>query len=240
MEGEDPFTGSGNWSISAAWVESMIAENVRRILKELPAHVELVGAAKTRTVEEILEVVKAGLRIVGRTTFRRPRSPRARRPVRELAYDRPSAEQQSEAVEIFDMIETVDTPKLAAAIDQACRAAGKSMPVLVEINSAEEPRKTGVSPAQAEALIREIALLEHVRVMGLMTMGPLAGMRRRRAPFSGVNPPPVEEIRALRPPGVEMEYLSMGMSDSYHVAIQEEGANLVRIGTLIFGQRGSA
>jgi PLP dependent protein len=216
----------------------MIGNNVRRILSELPAHVELVGAAKTRTVEEIVEAVEAGLRIVGQNYVQEAERARAYIGGRAAWHmiGHLQSNKAGKAVEIFDMIETVDSPKLAAAIAKACRSAGKSMPVLIEINSADEPRKAGVRPEEAEAVIREIARLEQVRVMGLMTMGPLTGAPEAARPFFRRTRVLFEEIRELRLPGVEMRHLSMGMSDSYRVAI-EEGANLVRIGTLIFGPR---
>ena len=91
-------------------------------------------------------------------------------------------------------------------------------------------------PGEAILLIREISELKNVRIMGLMTMGPFAGEPEHARPYFQKTKSIFEEIKALNMPDVKMEFLSMGMSNSYRVAI-EEGANLVRIGTKLFGRR---
>jgi hypothetical protein len=110
------------------------------------------------------------------------------------------------------------------------------MELLVEINSAEEPQKAGVMPKDAVRLVGELAQLSHIKVSGLMTMGPLAGDPEEARPFYRRTKALFEEIRERRIPGADMVHLSMGMSDSYRVAL-EEGATMVRIGTAIFGKR---
>jgi len=137
---------------------------------------------------------------------------------------------------MFDMIESVDSLRLAQEIEKCCAAQNKVMPVLIEINSGEEEQKFGVLPKEAEALIRQIAPLEHLRVKGLMTMGPRFGNPEDARPYFVKTRRLFQEIRDLHIPNVEMSYLSMGMTNSYQVAIEEK-ANLVRIGTKIFGER---
>ena len=110
------------------------------------------------------------------------------------------------------------------------------MPVLIEINSGEEEQKAGILPSRAASLIREISTLERVKVQGLMTMGPFTGDPEEARPYFQITRKLFHEIDDMKIPGVEMKYLSMGMSNSYKVAL-EEGANLVRIGTRIFGER---
>ena len=216
----------------------MIRDNVRRILGELPEGVELVAAAKTRTPEEILEAVEAGLRIVGENYLQEAED------VFEIVGDRVQwhmighlqRNKVKKALRIFDMIETVDTVRLAREIDKQCAKAGKVMPVLVEINSGEEEQKAGVPPDEAEGLVREMAGLDHLKVAGLMTMGPFTGDPEDARPYFRTTRAVFDRLAGLAIPGVEMKTLSMGMSNSYRVAV-EEGANLVRIGTLIFGER---
>jgi pyridoxal phosphate enzyme (YggS family) len=140
------------------------------------------------------------------------------------------------AVRIFDMIETVDSIKLAGAIDSACGNIGKVLSVLIEINSGEESQKAGVMPEDAVSLIMEMNGLKNIRVMGLMTMGPFSGDPEDARPYFKRTREIFEEIKGTNLSGVEMKYLSMGMSNSYRIAI-EEGANMVRIGTKIFGER---
>ena len=107
---------------------------------------------------------------------------------------------------------------------------------MIEINSGEEDQKAGVLPEDALPLIQEISRLEHVKIMGLMTMGPFAGDPEESRPYFKKTREIFEKLKAEDLPGVEMTYLSMGMSNSYRVAL-EEGANLVRIGTRLFGER---
>ncbi len=139
-------------------------------------------------------------------------------------------------MEIFDVIETVDSFALAKEIDKRCGSIGKVMPVLIEVNSGREEQKAGVLPEEAERLIREIAGLTNIEVTGLMTMGPASGDPEDSRPYFVETKKLFERLKTLAIPGVEMKYLSMGMTNSYKIAI-EEGANLVRIGTLIFGER---
>jgi len=216
----------------------MIKDNVKEILEELPKGVELVGAAKTRTPDEILEGIEAGIEIIGQNYVQE--AERAFQAIGDKARWHMIGHLQSnkakKAVKIFDMIETVDSIKLARALDKACADIGKVMPVLIEINSGEETQKAGALPEDAPALIRDISGLKNLKVMGLMTMGPFTGDPEDARPYFQKTKKLFEEIKSMNIPGVEMVTLSMGMSNSYRVAL-EEGANMVRIGTKIFGER---
>ncbi len=216
----------------------MIKENVKRILNKLPEGVTLVGAAKTRTPEEMMEAVEAGLGIIGHNYVQE--AERAFETIGNRARWHMIGHLQSnkakKAVRIFDMIETVDSMKLARAIDKGCANIGKTMPILIEINSGREPQKAGVLPDDAVTLIREMAGLEHIKIKGLMTMGPFTGDPEDARPFFKTTKTLFDEVNQVNIEGVEMACLSMGMSNSYQVAI-EEGATMVRIGTLLFGER---
>jgi pyridoxal phosphate enzyme (YggS family) len=216
----------------------MIRENVKRILDGLPEGVELIGVAKTRSLEEIREAVDAGIRNIGENYVQE--AERAYQKIGQAVKWHMIGHLQSnkakKAVRIFDMIETVDSVKLAEAIDRACGDIGKVMPVLIEINSGEESQKAGVMPEDAASLIREMTVFRNIRIMGLMTMGPFSGEPEDARPYFRRTREVFDEIRNTNLSGVEMKHLSMGMSNSYNVAI-EEGANMVRIGTKIFGER---
>ncbi len=213
-----------------------ITENVGRLLAELPAGVRLVAAAKTRSPDEVLEVVAAGITIIGENYVQE--AERARAVVGDDArwhlIGHLQRNKAARAVRVFDLIETVDSVALATAIDRACSRTDKVMPVLVEVNSGREPGKSGVHPEAVVDLVREISALANVEVVGLMTMGSADPALVR--PCFAETGRVFDEIAALNLPGVTMEYLSMGMSASYRTAI-EEGANLVRLGTAIFGER---
>lgn len=215
-----------------------IHENIRALLKEIPAGVQLLAAAKSRTADEVREAVEAGVRLIGEnylqdaeTAFEAIGSAAAWHFIGHLQRNK-----VAKAVRIFDMIETVDSLELAAEIDRRAAQFAKVMPVLVEINSGREEQKSGVLPEQAEDLVRRIAAMENLAVQGLMTMGPLFGDPEESRPYFIETRKVFEALKKLDLPSVEMRHLSMGMTNSYRVAI-EEGATIVRIGTLIFGER---
>ncbi|NQT56849.1 MAG: YggS family pyridoxal phosphate-dependent enzyme [Desulfobacteraceae bacterium] len=216
----------------------MIKENINKILEKLPEGVELVAAAKTRTPEEILEAVDAGITIIGENYVQEAEKAFQiiGNKVRWHMIGHLQSNKAKNAVKIFDMIETVDSIKLAKAIDKACQTIGKLMPVLIEINSGEESQKAGVLPKDTISLVTDISQFKNIKIMGLMTMGPFAGDPEDSRPYFQKTRKLFEEIKELNLPGVEMKYLSMGMSNSYKVAL-EEGTNLVRIGTNLFGER---
>lgn len=216
----------------------MIKQNINRLLSELPQGVELVAAVKTRKPEDILEAIEAGVKIVGENYVQEA----------ERAYEAVGGRARwhfigylqknkvKKAVKLFDMIETVDSIELAEEIDRRCAQIDKVMPVLIEINSGREERKTGVLPEKAAQLIREVSSLPNLRVTGLMTMGPRSGDPEDSRPYFRETKKVFEKIKKLNLPHVEMRYLSMGMTNSYKIAI-DEGANMVRIGSKIFGER---
>lgn len=216
----------------------MIRANVQALLAELPAGVELAAAAKARTPEEILEAVEAGVRIVGENYVQEAEKAFAvvGRRIRWHFIGHLQKNKVKKAVEIFDMIETVDSFKLAAEIDKRSAEAGKIMSVLIEVNSGREPQKFGVLPEETEALVRSLAALKNVRLQGLMTMGPLAGDPEDARPYFSETRKIFDRLKSQTIPGVEMRFLSMGMTNSYRIAL-EEGANIVRLGTKIFGPR---
>jgi len=219
-----------------------IRKNINKILSELPDGVKLVAAAKQRFPEEVLEAVECGVKIVGENYVGEAK--RAYQVVGNKAewhfIGRARTEKHDllrrKTLEMFDMIETVDSVELAQEIDERCRQIGKVMPILIEINSGEEKQKAGVSPRDAEQLIKEVSSFKNIKVMGLMTMGPRFGNPEDARPYFIKTRGIFDTIRRLNLPNVDMRYLSMGMTNSYQVAV-EEGANMVRIGTRLFGER---
>jgi len=219
----------------------MIEQNVRKILSQLPHGVQLVAAAKTRSPEEVLRAVEAGAKIIGENYVQE--AEQAYQFVGDKAewhfIGHLQKNKVKKAVSIFDMIETVDSLELAEEINKRCAQAGKVMPVLIEVNSGREKHKSGVLPEDAEQLVREISGLPHVKVRGLMTMGPLAGDPENSRPYFVETREIFESLKKLDLPNVEMRFLSMGMTNSYNIAL-EEGANMVRLGSRIFGERDDA
>ena len=198
----------------------------------------MVAAAKTRNPGEILQAIEAGIKIVGENYVQEAE------PAYEVVGNRAKwhfighlqRNKVKKAVKLFDMIETVDSVEIAGEIDKRCAQIGKVMLVLIEINSGREEQKSGVFPEKAEQLVREISSLQNIRVKGLMTMGPRFGNPEDSRPCFVETKKIFDKLKNLNLPNVEMRYLSMGMTNSYKIAI-DEGANIVRIGSKIFGER---
>jgi len=216
----------------------VIRENIRSVLQGLPPHVILVAAAKSRTPGEVLEAVEAGVPVIGENYVQEAAAAQAvvGRGVKWHFIGHLQTNKAKKAVEVFDLIETVDSLKLGREINKHSGGLGKTMPVFIEINSGREPQKSGVLPEDAEALVRELSRLPNLKVEGFMTMGPETGDPEESRPYFKLTKEIFDRFRGLSIRGVAMTWLSMGMSHSYRVAI-EEGANMVRLGTLLFGPR---
>ncbi len=216
----------------------MIRENVRRILAELPPHVQLEAAVKTRTHQEVQEAIEAGVPIIGENYIQEAQAiyTTVHGKARLHFIGHLQRNKVKKAVDLFDMIEAVDSLRLAEEIDKRCRVSDRTMEILIEVNSGRELQKFGVLPEDVDHLVRRIAGLDHVHIAGLMTMGPYTGDPEEARPYFVETRTCFEQLKAERIPNVEMRILSMGMTNSYRVAV-EEGANLVRIGTKIFGER---
>jgi pyridoxal phosphate enzyme (YggS family) len=214
-----------------------IRDNVRRLLAEIPPQVTVIAAAKSRTYDEVAAAIDAGISIIGENYVHEAESARGALTSRGEWHfiGHLQLNKVKKAVELFSIIETIDSLELAAAIDRNAAAVEKVMPVFIEVNIGREPQKNGAIPESVPDLARSIALLPNLRLSGLMTMGPKLPPEELRPFFAEANRL-YENLKCSGLPGADIRYLSMGMSDSYKVAI-EEGANMVRLGTAIFGQR---
>jgi pyridoxal phosphate enzyme (YggS family) len=217
---------------------SHIEKNVKEIIRKIPEGVTLVAAAKMRTVEEVQAAIRGGIRIVGYNYVQEA----------ERIYQTVGNQVQwhmighlqrnkvKKAVQLFDMIETVDSCRLAEEIDKQCALIGKIMSVLVEVNSGKEENKNGVFPEDVEKLMKDISPMRNIKTMGLMTMGPFLDDPEKLRIYFRITRDLYQYLAGANIPNIEMNRLSMGMSDSYRVAI-EEGANMIRLGTKLFGIR---
>jgi len=140
----------------------------------------------------------------------------------------------TQAARIFDIIETVDSQRLAQAIGREAEALDRVIPILLQINTSGEPSKFGVPPEEAEALLRAVCDTPGVLAEGLMTIGRWDPDPERARPEFQLLAALARRIEDRF--GAPMRWLSMGMSHDFEVAV-EEGANLVRIGTGVFGHR---
>ena len=216
----------------------MIKEKVAEIQSSLPEGVQLVAAAKTRTLKQVKEAVEAGITILGYKYVQEAEEifKGIGRKLKWHMIGHLQRNKAKKAVQLFDMIETIDSFKLAETVNRYCQELHKIMPILIEVNSGREPNKTGVFPENVDELVQRISKLENLKVQGLMTMGPYTGDPEEARPYFKATKDVFERLPKIAIANVKMKYLSMGMSNSYLVAI-EEGANMVRIGTLLFGER---
>jgi pyridoxal phosphate enzyme (YggS family) len=215
-----------------------IAESVENILKTIPPHVLLLAAAKTRSLEEVEAVLSGGVTHIGYNYVQEAL------PIIQAIGSRATwhmighlqRNKTKTAIQYFDMIETVDSWRLAQTLNRYCEIKQKTMPVLVEINSGSEANKTGVLPDEVDRLVEQMSTLKYLRLEGLMTMGPRFGDPEDSRSYYRATREVFERLSARDLPNVNMRYLSMGMSNSYRIAI-EEGANIIRIGSQLFGER---
>jgi len=215
-----------------------ITSAVKNLLDDIPEGTILVAAAKSRTSEEIQAALKAGIKYFGENYIQEAERiiPGFQGKVSWHMIGHLQRNKVNKAVHLFDMVETVDSIRLADALNRACEREGLQMPVLIEVNSGKEDNKNGILPDQAPVLAMHIDSLPHLKLQGLMTMGPLMGNPEDARPYFQVTRALYEKIAEMDLPDSDLRYLSMGMSNSYQVAL-EEGANIIRIGTKIFGPR---
>jgi len=131
-------------------------------------------------------------------------------------------------VKLFDVIQAVDSLDLAEKLARAADNQGKRLEIMLEVNIGDEPQKSGLARSDVGAIANQIATLTSLRVIGLMAIPPVGTADESRPYF--------RELRAMRD-ALELEHLSMGMSEDFEAAI-EEGSTMVRIGRAIFGSRG--
>ncbi len=209
--------------------------------------IAVVAVTKTYPIEYILAARDAGLTIIGENKVQEAKEKAALLTARDPKWKTTwhlvghlQTNKARQAVEIFDMIHSVDSFRLAAEIDRRAYTRDKIMPILIEVNTSREKSKYGIDPDDVLETVKKIAELKNVAIKGLMTIGGLTAATagdadRTRSYF--------RRLRELRDfvaeqkiPQVDMSVLSMGMSGDFEIAI-EEGSTMVRIGTAIFGKR---
>jgi hypothetical protein len=227
----------------------MIADNLAEIRARIasaaaragrsPEEVRVVAAAKSQGQHRIEEAIAAGIRIIGHNYLQeaeRESPAELRHRVKLHMIGHLQRNKAGKAVELFDMIETVDDMRLASDLDRRASVAGKVIEVMIQVNLAAEPQKSGIPEDQVEGMVEAIRALECLRLKGLMTMPPFFDDPDRvRSYFA--------RLRELRDKLIskdilssDMNELSMGMTGDFEVAV-EEGATLVRIGSALFGPR---
>ena len=200
--------------------------------------VTLVAVSKTRTPEEINTAIAAGVTDIGENKVQEIMDKYdAVDPVKWHLIGHLQTNKVKYIIDKVDMIHSVDSVKLAKEIDKRAKAHDKVMDILVQINPAEEESKFGVTVEGAGDLVREILdNFENIRIKGLMSVAPIAEDPRDVKPFFDEVKAKYDELSKIDHPNLDFECLSMGMSHDFEVAI-EAGANIVRVGSAIFGER---
>jgi pyridoxal phosphate enzyme (YggS family) len=216
----------------------VIRTNVERLLVEIPASVTIVAACKTRTIDEVEAAFHSGLRHFGHNYVQEAQ---AMLPQLDIKADwhligHLQRNKSKEAAQLFNRIDSVDSIRLTQELEKYCSQAEKVLRVLIEVNSGREVNKSGASPEEVVALAEYISHQPHLRLEGLMTMGPRSGDPQESLPCFMETRRLFEQLAELALPNATMRFLSMGMSNSYQAALQE-GANMIRLGTAIFGNR---
>lgn len=215
-----------------------VRKNIERSAKKVgrdPANIILVCVTKQIPIELIQKVINLGISIIGESRIEEARTKWGELP-KDITWHmigHLQTRKVKEAVNIFYLIHSVDSIRLAKEIDKRSRAINKIQNVLIEVNISGEKSKYGMKENEVISNIKEISKFNNIKICGLMTMAPfVADPELTRPVFKGLRELN-EKISSLNIPNVCMKYLSMGMTQDYTVAI-EEGANMVRIGTGIF------
>ncbi len=222
-----------NWELLCARIERAAGRSGR-----VASAIEVVAVSKTRNAREIEAAYACGLRLVGENRIQEAaaKRPQVAAPLAWHFVGHLQTNKAGPAVELFDLVHSVDSARLARALSRRAAPTGRPIEVLLQVNTAGSQHQAGVTPDQLVDLVAALAPLPHLRIRGLMT---IAAHSENEAAVRGC-------FRALRElgekiaqckfAGVSVDYLSMGMSGDFELAIAE-GANLLRLGTAIFGPR---
>ena len=215
-------------------VKTMNIEVLEQIKQSLPSHVTLIAVSKTRTSEEIDEAYRKGCTIFGENKVQEIKA-KYNPDYTWHMIGHLQRNKVKDVVPLASMIQSLDSTRLADEIEKQCAKINKIMPVLIEVNISQETNKSGVSVEELNEFIQYCLTKEHLDVQGLMCVGPLEGddtdtercfmeMKQLFDYYKGIY-------------GEQhFQYLSMGMSDDYELAIKH-GSNMIRLGTIIFGAR---
>lgn len=229
-----------------------ILDRIRKVALEVgrrPEEITLVAVTKTIPIDLIEQAIQAGITNVGENRIQEaiPKIQALKEKYPHVTWHmigHLQGNKVKQAVENFDVVQSVDSLKLARGIvDQEIRGSGTgdreiggsgTKRIMIEVNTSGEAAKFGVAPDDTIKLLQNISAFGTLQVEGLMTIGPLTDdLNQIRMAFKKLKQLS-DQIKSLNLPNVDMKYLSMGMSHDFEIAI-EEGSNMVRIGSAIFG-----
>jgi len=204
-----------------------------------PDEVQLVAVSKTIAAEDIRRAIESGVTVLGENYIQEARAKFEQLSTLPAAWHFIGHLQTNKAkyaVRQFDLIHTVDSSRVAKAINREAAKIDKIQQILIQVNISKEETKAGIETEKVAELAEEIVHLDHLKLKGLMTMPPFFNAPEKVRPFFRRLRETRDQLRQRNLPGVDLAELSMGMTGDFEVAIAE-GATLVRIGTAIFGER---
>ena len=226
----------------------MVTENLNQVRENIkaaceaagrdPKEVTLIAVSKTKPVHMLQEAYDAGARVFGENKVQEitDKYPQLPKDIQWHMIGHLQRNKVKYIAEYITMIHSVDSYELAETIDREAARHGRAIPVLIEVNAAQEESKFGVSCEDADAFIRKASALANIRICGLMTSAPLVeNPEDDRIYFKKLSNLSVD-INSKNYNNVKVNVLSMGMSNDFEVAV-EEGSTMVRVGTSIFGKR---
>ena len=218
-------------------IRARIGEAAARVGRD-PNSVKLLAAAKSQSVEAISAAIAGGVALIGENYVQEAQEKKARlsEPAEWHMIGHLQRNKAKLAVQLFDLIESLDGIALARELDKEGRSRGKKVRVFVEVNVAGEESKSGIAKSAVASLMEVAAGLTHLHVEGLMTVPPFRENLEDVRPYFRELRELKDQLNALALPNVDLKELSMGMTQDYPVAI-EEGATIVRVGTALFGPR---
>ena len=226
----------------------MITENLNQVRKNIqeacevsgrdPKEVTLIAVSKTKPVPMLLEAYNAGARVFGENKVQEivDKYPQLPEDIQWHMIGHLQRNKVKYIVDKVSMIHSVDSLRLAQTIEQEAAKHDVCVPILLEVNVAQEETKFGLKMEEVLPLVESIAEFPHIKIQGLMTIAPyVQNPEENRSVFRKLKKLSVD-IAAKNINNVNMSVLSMGMTGDYQVAVQE-GATMVRVGTGIFGER---
>ena len=221
-----------------------ISNKINKIKNEIPDNVDILAAAKTRTAKEIRETVESGVEVIGENYIQELEDRYGKlKDINEKIEWHVIGHLQSNkinrALRLCDNIQTIESKKKARAINKRVpKADRESLPVLIEINIGEEESKFGVEPdwKKIQKLARSIDGMDYLKLKGLMTIEPYGESEEVIRPYFKKMKQFFDQLKEMELRDSNIKTLSMGISNSYKIAI-EEGSTMVRLGRAIYGPR---
>lgn len=223
----------------------MVKDNIGEVRKRIsfacsktkrdPSAITIVAVSKGRSLEQIKQAVEQGITDIAENKVQEALSKyRQVSAIRWHMVGHLQTNKVKEAIRIFDLIQSVDSLKLAAEINKQAARIDKIQDIFIEVKTSPEATKSGLNPDEAAEVIKKIAELKNINIKGLMTIAPVVDDPEKARPYFRMLRELRDKMVSLSTISYELPTLSMGMTDDFEVAI-EEGSTMVRLGRAIFG-----